>query len=259
MAFSEDHPQLIAHRGYSGCYPENTLIGFKAALQSGADCIELDVQFSRDGIPIIIHDDDLIRTTGVDARVSQLTAAQLSQIKAGEARRFEDLYKDEPIPTLDAILELLSRWPAVTVFVELKVEAIDTVGLDHAVDCLVETLKPFGEQYVLISFHEGVPELARKLGMKRTGWVVRHWSDRSHERARSLAPDVLFCNYKKIPDADDILWPGDWQWALYDIVDPQLALHWIRRGVRFIESWDVGRLLNDQALNSVLGKTSKKT
>lgn len=254
MAYSEQRPQLIAHRGYSACYPENTLIGFEAALRAGADCIEFDVQFSRDGVPIVIHDDDLRRTTDVAARVSQLTAAQLSNIFAGERQRFGDRFKDVPIPTLETILESLSQWPKVTAFVELKIEAIESYGLDSAVKRMVSMLKPFGEQCVLISFHADVPPLARKLGMKRIGWVIRDWDKQSLECAGALAPDVLFCNYKKIPDTDGVLWPGSWHWALYDVVDPEVAMRWIRRGARFIESWDVGGLLSNQELASCFGK-----
>ena len=85
---NDERPQLIAHRGYSECYPENTLVGLEAALSAGADCIEFDVQFSKDGVPVVIHDNELKRTTGVDGFVNQTNAAQLASIGAGEKQRF---------------------------------------------------------------------------------------------------------------------------------------------------------------------------
>ena len=66
MPLSANRPRLVAHRGFSERYPENTRIGLKAALQAGADAIEFDVQFSKDGIPMVIHDNTLQRTASVE-------------------------------------------------------------------------------------------------------------------------------------------------------------------------------------------------
>ena len=59
----------IAHRGFSGKYPENTLIAFKKAIELEADMIELDITLSKDKIPIVIHDDTLERTTNGNGKV----------------------------------------------------------------------------------------------------------------------------------------------------------------------------------------------
>jgi glycerophosphoryl diester phosphodiesterase len=83
-------PLVIGHRGYCGIAPENTLPSFKLALAAGADLIELDYQHSKDGVPMVIHDRILDRTT--DARkkwnrrrikVSQKTAAEIQTLDAG--------------------------------------------------------------------------------------------------------------------------------------------------------------------------------
>ena len=58
----------IAHRGFKGKYPENTLLAFKKAIDIGVDGIEFDVHLSKDGVPIIIHDETLNRTTNGAAR-----------------------------------------------------------------------------------------------------------------------------------------------------------------------------------------------
>jgi glycerophosphoryl diester phosphodiesterase len=83
--------------------------------------------------------------------------------------------------------------------------------------------------------------------MQRIAWVVSKWNEADHQQASQLSPDLLFCNYKKIPD-DDALWSGSWQWALYDVVEADVALHWFTRGVALIETWDVGALLKDPRL-----------
>ena len=63
----------FAHRGFSGQFPENTMLAFEKAVEAGADGIELDVQFSKDGELVIMHDETLNRTAGVDGFVKGYT------------------------------------------------------------------------------------------------------------------------------------------------------------------------------------------
>lgn len=252
MKLGSERPQLIAHRGYSECYPENTLLGLEAALRAGADCIEFDVQFSSDGVPVVIHDNELMRTTGVVGKVNQTDAAQLATLCAGEEQRFGNQFRDEPLPSLAAVLQLLNQWPNTTAFVEIKEETIECFGVELVAQRLVAELAPFGNRCVLISFDASVLEAAKKMGAKRVGWVIRKWGNDSFRLVQKLKPDVLLCNYKKIPDTDNVLWEGPWQWAIYDVVDPGVAMRWIKQGVHFIETWDSGGMLSDQKLVSVL-------
>jgi len=252
MVVTRDCPQLIAHRGYSECYPENTLVGIEASLIAGADCVEFDVQFSKDGVPVVMHDDGLKRTSGVDGNVNQIPAVQLANVSVGEERRFGDKFNDEKIPTLKAVLALLDQWPNATAFVEIKEETIDCFGAEIVAQRLLSELSAYENHCVLISFDYAVLEAAKRLGVKKTGWVIRKWESDSFRRAQKLKPDVLLCNYEKIPDVDNVLWPGSWQWALYDVVDADIALRWLSRGVDFIETWDVGGLLKHQKLAAIV-------
>ena len=81
MLFNHPPPWIIAHRGLSGRFPENTLEAFRAAL--GADGLELDITFSKDDCPMVIHDDSLERTTNGTGMVREQTAAQLQKLDAG--------------------------------------------------------------------------------------------------------------------------------------------------------------------------------
>ena len=65
-----DRLPLIAHRGYPAYYPENTLVGLEAALKAGADFLEFDVQLSADRVPLLLHDENLKRTTGFNGLVT---------------------------------------------------------------------------------------------------------------------------------------------------------------------------------------------
>jgi glycerophosphoryl diester phosphodiesterase len=245
--------RLVAHRGYSQCYPENTLSALRAALQAGARYVEFDVQFSADGVPMVFHDERLKRITGVSGNIHQLTAAQLGVLRASETKRFAEQFSDEPIPTLAEVLQLLSQWPEATAFVEIKQEAVTQFGTDAVAKDMVAALANHQHNCILISFDAPVLQAARDFGMRRIGWVVSKWNNVDRQQAEQLAPDVLFCNYKKIPKGY-ALWPGNWAWALYDVVDPAVALHWFSRGVDLIETWDIGAMLNDARLQ-VDGKT----
>ncbi len=76
-------PRVIAHRGASGEYPENTLVAFRAAAEAGAPYFELDVHMTRDGVVVVSHDPELSRTCGLDAAIRDLTLAELKRVDAG--------------------------------------------------------------------------------------------------------------------------------------------------------------------------------
>ncbi|MCA9859653.1 MAG: hypothetical protein KC438_08020 [Thermomicrobiales bacterium] len=89
--------KIYAHRGISGRYPENTLAAFRAALEEGVYGVELDIHASADGIPVVIHDDSLDRTTNASGSVRDLTAAELAALDAGNG---------QGVPTFDDVVTL---------------------------------------------------------------------------------------------------------------------------------------------------------
>ncbi|MFQ5744077.1 MAG: glycerophosphodiester phosphodiesterase [Acidobacteriota bacterium] len=115
-------PFLIAHRGYSSLAPENTLAAFERALAAGAEVLECDVQLSRDGVVVVLHDPDLDRTTDGHGPVREMDWEQIHRLDAGYSERFGNAYADQRIPRLEQVLEL-ARGRA-QVFVEIKPEAV---------------------------------------------------------------------------------------------------------------------------------------
>jgi glycerophosphoryl diester phosphodiesterase len=94
----------IAHRGASGRFPENTLRAFAAAINDGAQMCELDIQLSRDGSLVVIHDDTVERTTDGRGAVRSMTLDELRRLDAGV--RFGREFKGERIPTLEEVMAL---------------------------------------------------------------------------------------------------------------------------------------------------------
>lgn len=90
--------QVFAHRGASGSHFENTMGAFRAAVKQGADGIELDVQQTKDGTLVVIHDDRLSRVAGVERQISDITSEELRHIKVGKtgSRRVFG----QPVPNL---------------------------------------------------------------------------------------------------------------------------------------------------------------
>src|SRR5690606_21688391 len=99
--------ELVAHRGYPARFPENSLPGMRAALDAGARYVEFDVQFSRDGVPVVLHDANLLRVTGRRGAVFLMDYADIRARKAGEPARFGRRYRDLRIPHLADMLELI--------------------------------------------------------------------------------------------------------------------------------------------------------
>ena len=112
-------PRLLAigHRGVAGLAPENTLAGFRLALELGVDGVEFDVHLSRDGVPFVIHDETVDRTTDGAGCVADHSAGALAELDAGAW--FGDGFAGETIPTLGDVLDLIG--PSLSTFnVELK-------------------------------------------------------------------------------------------------------------------------------------------
>ncbi|AQY51000.1 hypothetical protein UE46_08050 [Listeria weihenstephanensis] len=126
--------EIFAHRGSSGAHPENTLPAFLAAVESGADGIELDVQLTKDGIPIVIHDDKVNRTTNGSGVVRELTLREIKKLDAhqGHKKRLRALFKKTKIPTLKEVLVALKHDPLI-LNIELKTDVYDYPGIEEKV------------------------------------------------------------------------------------------------------------------------------
>ncbi len=103
-AESGQMPKIIAHRGASGDAPENTLAAIQMAADHGATWIEIDVNISRDGVPVLFHDDGLSRCSDGDGLVIEHTLESLQSLDAGAW--FADSFAGQRIATLDECLTL---------------------------------------------------------------------------------------------------------------------------------------------------------
>lgn len=142
-----DNVKIWAHRGCSKQYPENTLESFKAAAKlDGLTGIELDVQFSKDGELVVIHDEKVDRTTDGKGAVLDFTLKELKEMKIA----YEDEFLE--IPTFREVLELLKPYceeKGLMINVELKTSVVRYPGIEKAV---LDMVKEFGlSRYIVYS------------------------------------------------------------------------------------------------------------
>ena len=98
-------PLVTSHAACKGHAPENTLVGIEAALRLGADAIEIDVHCTSDGVPVLIHDETVDRTTDGAGNVHEMTFDVVRALDAG-ARQFAPKFHGAKIPTLAEVLDL---------------------------------------------------------------------------------------------------------------------------------------------------------
>ncbi|HID15455.1 MAG TPA: glycerophosphodiester phosphodiesterase, partial [Candidatus Atribacteria bacterium] len=102
---------VVAHRGASAYEPENTLRAIRRAIEIGADVVEIDVRLTKDGYPVVIHDETVDRTTNGSGLVNEFSLDELRKLDAG---------KGEKIPLLSEVLDLVAG--KINVFIEIKVD-----------------------------------------------------------------------------------------------------------------------------------------
>lgn len=234
---------LVAHRGNALEFPENTLPALRSAIELGVRFLEFDVQLSSDGVPVVIHDHELMRTAGVAGCVHDLTAAELAAIAVGEPARFGDKFADVRIATLEDTVRLLERRPQLTLFVEVKRASLNRFGHEQVMHRVCEVLRPYRTQCVVISFDLPAVHLARHTGAFKVGWVLPQYDEHVRLKFEAFKPEFLFCDHEKLPPGNARLWRGPWRWALYEVETAELALALAERGADFVETMAVGPMI----------------
>lgn len=231
--------QCVAHRGYQKHFPENTLRAVREAIAAGALHVEVDVQLSRDAVPMVYHDETLVRLSDRAGKLSEFTAAELVSFPAHEPGRFGQQFVEERIATLSALVECIRQHPGVTFYIELKEEAINTHGAETCLHQLFRVLQPVLGQCCLISFDLAALAQARQAGFERLGPVLRDWSRRD-EIACELDASILFVNRTRVPSGTIT---ANCPVVVYEVADVAEAGEWLKRGAAMVESFAVGELL----------------
>lgn len=140
---------IFAHRGYSSMYPENTMKAFQEAEKVNSDGLELDVQMTKDGELVVIHDEKINRTTDGIGYIKDLTYKELRKLDA--SYKFKKWYVKNPIPSLKEVLEWLTTNQLIC-NIELKNSLIPYEGIEGKVIDLVRQYR-LSERIIISSFN----------------------------------------------------------------------------------------------------------
>ena len=170
--FAVEGPMILGHRGAAGCAPENTLLSFARCLEQGAHAIESDVQITADGVPVLMHDPDVGRTTNGAGAVDAMTRAELEKLDAGHTCSIEERgtseFGDEgafrgqgiQVPSLESAF---GAFPEARFNLEIKTAAYGAVqkvvGLVAEFDRADRTLLTAGDVEIMQALRDALSEL----------------------------------------------------------------------------------------------------
>jgi glycerophosphoryl diester phosphodiesterase len=234
-------PTIVAHRGDAEHFPENSLPALEAAWRRGLCHVEFDVQLSADGIPYLIHDANLERTTGASGDLRLMMSGQLDGIDAGEPARFGRAHAGTTLPRLAAAVERMAAIPQARAFVEVKRASLVHHGHAHTIARILAALAPVLDRCTLISFDADACRLARSAAGMPIGWVLDNDPISLQAELEQLKPEFTFCDHRRLP-AGRPLPAGPWSWVVYEVTDAGLALELQGRGVGMVESMAPFRL-----------------
>jgi glycerophosphoryl diester phosphodiesterase len=238
--------RLVAHRGWAAQFPENTLLALEEAFSAGARYMEIDIQLSADGRPVLFHDRTLDRMCGVGGPVHARTLAELRALSCAERPRFGERFASVRIAELAGLVDLLRSHREVFAFVEIKRASIEHFGAETVFEAVAPLLEPVRDQVALISFSLPFLALARARSALSSGIplgaVFDKFREREHPDARAIAAEYTFCDVEGLP-AKGVLDAKPSQLAVYEVADPALAIDLVRRGVDLVETFAIGHMI----------------
>lgn len=190
----------FAHRGFSGKYPENTMLAFEKAIDAGADGIELDVQLTKDGEIVVFHDETVDRTTNGSGKVKDLTLEEIKSLDASYI--YTGKFGINRIPTLHEYFELVKDTNIVT-NIEMKTGNYEYKAMEPLLYEMIcqyhledKVLISSFNHYTILRMREIAPEL--EYGFLTEDWIIdvgsylnKHKIKHFHPNFHNLVPEVL--------------------------------------------------------------------
>jgi len=192
-----------AHRGASAYRPENTMVSFLHAIELGANGIETDVQLTSDGELVLIHDESLLRTTGINKLVKDVTFAELQQYDAGSW--YSPQYANERVPTLDQLL-LLAVEHQLMLNIEIKSGIIVYPGIEKKI---IDKVNAYGlkDKVIISSFNHYSLAICKQVDSTITTGILymeglyRPWDYASSLDAKALHAPHYAVNKELVDEA----------------------------------------------------------
>ena len=165
--------KTISHRGYSSVAPENTIIAFEKSSERGYKFVECDVEFTKDGVAVLLHDESIKRTSNAteDINVRELTFEEIRKYDFGYPDKFKDEFKGEKIPTFEEFISLCKERD-LHPYIELKSQGGNYAYTEENVKSLIDIVEKYNLTVTYISFNYSLLEMVKKFdAFARLGYV----------------------------------------------------------------------------------------
>ncbi len=241
-------PPVVAHRGLARLFPENTCASVRAALDAGLRYVEIDVQLTSDGVPVLQHDADLMRMSGRPGDVRRLPYRRIRDLPQAEPGRFGARFRRERLATLASLSRVLSQKRPFTLFVEIKEESLEVFGRERVLGAVAAAVAPIRRRCALISFDLGVLRLARERTSFSVGPVLRSLGQWERQ-ARNLRSEWVFCDRRLLPKEGALAGLfGSARLVVYEVPETEKARDLLRRGAFAVETFRCDSLAQELAL-----------
>ncbi|MBN2007792.1 glycerophosphodiester phosphodiesterase [candidate division KSB1 bacterium] len=216
---------ITAHRGASGLAPENTMSAMIKAIECGSDFAELDVQETKDGQIVLLHDETLLRTANIPKGMWELNYADLKDVNVGSW--FSDEFKGEPVPTLADVIDTVHG--KMKLNIELKMNGHEQ-QLEERTLVIIEE-KNFIQNCVVTSFKFSAIDKVRKLNPAiKVGYIFSKMPDDVDVFTANV--DLLSVNHKLVDKAFvDKAHANGKEVHVYTVNEPNEMKHFIELGV----------------------------
>jgi glycerophosphoryl diester phosphodiesterase len=224
------YPRVFAHRGGGSLAPENTVGAIRLGQSLGFRAHEVDVKLSNDGVPLLLHDESLARTTNGKGRAADLPWNELRHLDAGSWHSIE--FRGEPLPSLEEVAKQLQAKGTM-----INVEIKPTPGFDRETGARVgaETrrlwtgfeIPPIFSSFsyeALVAAKEAAPAIPR-------GWLVSQFSEADWARLEALGAASLHTNHRHMtPELVRELHARGYKVMLYTVNEVDTAQRWLDAG-----------------------------
>lgn len=208
--------KIVAHRGFSSQFPENTLLAFQKAIEIGANYLELDVHKTKDNFLVVIHDKSVDRTSssGENGLIAEMTLEEVQNVSVGYSAKFGDQFPNEKVPLLKEVLELAKG--KIKVCIEVKKENTEQEILKIIQETEMEN------EVIVFSFFPSVLQNFKNVDQKiPTLFLVDEFSDEALLKAKEMNCFAIGVGNETVVDVKLIVEIHSknleiWQWTIDD-------------------------------------------
>jgi glycerophosphoryl diester phosphodiesterase len=236
---------LVAHRGDCQNQLENSLASIQAALDNGTNNIEIDIQFSQDGIGLLFHDRTVqhyyANSSSIQTQqaIGELSYAQLSEHPFCLLHQSRLSGATCYITRLAEVVALLAQYPQARLFVEIKRVNFQYFSYQFIYRKIITLLATIKAQCILISFSYRFLRYCRRQSAfdLAIGYVLPSWPAHSAKMLARLAPEFIFCDHSILPPEFNAALHTS-IWVLYDVDSIELAQQLMQQEIYWFETFE---------------------